>query len=66
MGMAVRLPLPSLFLPLFEAGVAPCGADIGAVLLSSITCAAHALQVVDVVVGWVLWNDVVYCPVVAL
>ncbi len=71
MGVAVRLPLralpPSLFIaPLFEAGVAPCGAYIGAVLLSSITCAAHTLQVVDVVVWWVAWDDVVYCPVVAL
>lgn len=60
------VPLPSLSLPLFEAWVAPRGADIGAVLLSSVTCSAHALQVVDVVVWWVLWDDVVDCPVVAV
>lgn len=63
-GMRMPLPVP-LPLPLFEPWVSPCGADIGAVLLSSVTCAAHALQVVDVVVWWVLGDDVVDCPVVA-
>ena len=56
---------PSLPWGLFESWISPCGTDIGAVLLSSVTCSAHALQVVDVVVGWILWDDVVDCPVVA-
>ena len=64
-GVAVRLPLPLLSGVLLEAWVTPCCSDIGAVLLSTVTCSAHALQVVDVVVGWVGWYYVVDCPVVA-
>ena len=52
--------------PLFEPGVAPCGAYIGTVLLSTITCAAHALQVMDVVVRWISGDDVVDSPVIAI
>jgi hypothetical protein len=66
MGAGIGAPHPLLFWGLFESWVSPSGADIGAVLLSSVTCAAHALQVVDVVVGWVGWDDMVYCPVVAI
>lgn len=65
-GAGIGAPHPSLLYPLFEAWVSPCCSDIGAVLLSSVTCSAHALQVVDVVVGWVVWDDVVDGPVVAV
>ena len=64
-GTLANTPRLCFGVPLFEAWVSPGSPYIGAVLLSSITCSAHALQVVDVVVGWVLWNDVVDCPVVA-
>jgi len=66
MGAGIGAPHPSLLPRLFEAWVTPCCSDIGAVLLSSVTCSAHALQVVDVVVWWVLWDDVVNCPVVSV
>jgi hypothetical protein len=66
MGAGIGAPHPSLGRGLFEAWVSPCCSDIGAVLLSTVTCAAHALQVVDVVVWWVGWYYVVDCPVVAL
>ena len=52
--------------PLFEAWVSPGSAYIGAVLLSSITCAAHTLQVMDVVVGWISGDDVINSPIVAI
>ena len=65
-GAGMDGPHPSLVPRLFEAWVSPCGTDIGSVLLSSITCSAHALQVMDVVVWWIGWDDVVDCPVVAL
>ena len=52
--------------PLFEPGVAPCRAYIGTVLLSTITSSAHTLQVMDVVVRWISWDDVVDSPVVAI
>lgn len=51
---------------LLEAWVSPGSAHIGTVLLSTITCAAHALQVMDVVVRWICWNDVIDSPIVAI
>lgn len=52
---------------MFPAWVLPWHALIGAVLLSPIAFAAHALQVVDVVVWFALssCDDVVDCPVAA-
>ena len=65
--IGIRLRAPTrLCRGLFEAWVAPCSTHIGLVLLSTITCAAHALQVMDVVVWWISGNDVVNSPVVAV
>ena len=67
MMIGIRLRIPTrLCWGLLEPGVAPCGADIGLILLSTITCAAHALQVMDVVVRWISGNDVVNSPIVAI
>ena len=52
--------------PLFESWVSPGSAYISAVLLSTITSAAHALQVMDVVVWWISGDDVVNSPIVAV
>ena len=65
-GTRLRIPPRLLSTPLFEARIAPCCSNIGAVLLSTITRPAHTLQIVNVVVWWVGWNDVVDSPIVAI
>jgi hypothetical protein len=65
-----RIPLPPLYLEggLFPAVTAPWDALVCAVLLASVTCSAHGLEVLEVMVWFtVTWgDDVIYCPVTTL
>jgi hypothetical protein len=63
-------PLPPLYLGggLFPAVAAPRYALVCPVLLTSVACSAHGLQVLEVMVWFtVTWgDDVIYCPVTTL